>query len=156
MWVMKHAHWIAAINSSIWKVIKLTTKPNTIRLENINFQHIKYKCGRVNATWLKPMFSRLFWLSVVHLQLIFYSVLYSILLSAWISSTSTLLIWSSSTETPVPYITKVKQNWDRSVLEWVSLQVTCLLYDLSRWLRHYINVECCVELSMVQTTKRHP
>ena len=63
-------------------------------------------------------------------------------------------IQPSSVETPVPMIIKVKQHWDRSVLGRVSLQVTCLLYDLSSWLGHYINVECSVGLSMISATKR--
>ena len=67
------------------------------------------------------------------------------------------LLWAiqpSSVETPVPSITEVKQHWDRSVLGWVTLQVTCLLYDLSGWLGRYINVECCMGLSMVLATER--
>ena len=59
-----------------------------------------------------------------------------------------------SVETPVPSITEVKQHWDGSVPGWVRVQVTCLLYDLSRWLSDYINVECCVRLSVVLVTKR--
>ena len=34
------------------------------------------------------------------------------------------------------------------------LQVTCLLYDFSGWLSCYINVKCCVGLSVVLATKR--
>ena len=40
-------------------------------------------------------------------------------------------IQPSSAETPVSSITEVKQHWDWPVLGWVSLQRTCLLYDLS-------------------------